>query len=93
MEIFLLSPKNDRHDKIIYIFPLLRGWLFEPCYKLKARTLLIVSVGWLRLVRDRLIRLGWTTPASPNQFLRFLVFSHSLFCFRRTAMAQLFRLL
>ena len=33
------------------------------------------------------------TPASPNQFLRFLVFRHSLFCFRRTATAQLFRLL
>ena len=46
-----------------------------------------------RLARDRLIRLGWATPASPNQFLRFLVFRHSLFCFRRTATAQLFRLL
>ena len=40
MEIFLLSPQNDRHDKIIYIFPLLRGWFFEPCYKLKARLML-----------------------------------------------------
>ena len=44
----------------------------------------------LGLARDRLIRLGWATPASPNQFLRFLVFRHSLFCFRRTATAQLF---
>ena len=26
----------------------------------------------LGLARDRLIRLGWATPASPNQFLRFL---------------------
>ena len=34
-----------------------------------------------------------TTPASPNQFLCFLVFRHSLFCFWRTATAQLFRLL
>lgn len=40
MEIFLLSPKNDQHDKIVYIFPLLRGWFFEPCYKLKARLML-----------------------------------------------------
>ena len=47
----------------------------------------------LGLARDRLIRLGWATSASPNQFLRFLFFSHSLFCFRRTATAQLFRLL
>ena len=44
----------------------------------------------LGLARDRLIRLGWATPASPNQFLRFLGFSHSLFCFRRTATAQFF---
>ena len=36
---------------------------------------MLVSVGRLRLVRDCLIRLGWATPASPNQFLRFLVFS------------------
>ena len=34
------TPQNDRHDKIIYIFPLLRGWFFEPFYKLKARLML-----------------------------------------------------
>ena len=33
----------------------------------------------LGLARDRLIRLGWATPASPNQFLRFLVFSRRFF--------------
>ena len=44
----------------------------------------------LGLAGDRLIRLGWATPASPNQFLRFLVFSHSLFYFRRAATAQFF---
>ena len=47
----------------------------------------------LGLVRGRLIRLGWAALASPSRFLRFLIFSHSLFRFRRTATARLFRFL
>ena len=57
---------------------------------MKSTHFIACLVGRLRLVRDRLIRLGWATPASPNLFLRFLGFSHSLFCFRRTATAQFF---
>ena len=52
-----------------------------------------VSFGRLGLVRGRLIRLGWAALAGPSRFLRFLIFSRGLFCFRRTATARLFRLL
>ena len=52
-----------------------------------------VSFGRLGLVRGRLIRLGWAALASPSRFLRFLIFSRSLFRFRRTATARLFRFL
>ena len=41
---------------------------------MKSTHFIACLVGRLRLVMDRLIRLGWATPASPNQFLRFLVF-------------------
>ena len=52
-----------------------------------------VSFGRLGLVRGRFIRLGWAALAGPSRFLRFLIFSHGLFCFRRTATARLFRLI
>ena len=52
-----------------------------------------VSFGRLGLVRGRLIRLGWAALAGPSRFLRFLIFSRSLFRFRRTATARLFRFL
>ena len=40
-----------------------------------------------------LIRLWWAALAGPSRFLRFLIFSRGLFCFRRTATARLFRFL
>jgi len=53
----------------------------------------VSACGCSEVVRGHLIRLGWAALAGPSRFLRFLIFSRSLFRFRRTATTRLFRFL